>query len=190
MAKLKQVRTCFVCGNKDKKENLLKWVSTPKGILPDLRCVVDGRGLYTCENKECIKKLYSKKKFPEKFCDEVKFVFSLNEVLVLIKKEIEKSIFHYISLSWKSRNIIKGQNMVKEILKEDLSKLSFIILSEDLSDKTKTFFEKSFDKTIVFSTKNILGNTIGSKPVGVLGFIPSPLSKKVHHNILLNSNFI
>ncbi len=189
MAKLKQIRTCFVCGEKDKKENLLKWISTPKGILPDLRNVVEGRGLYTCFSKKCIEKLYLKKKFPEKFCDEVKFVFPLNEVLSLIANEIEKTIFHYISLSWKSRYIVKGQNSVKDVIKKNNSNFSFILLAEDLSEKTKTFFVENFENVIIFSNKTELGSSIGSKPVGVLGFLKSSLSKKVHHNILLNSNF-
>ena len=55
--KRKPVRTCIGCGRKKEKENLIRIVLCPDGIVrPDERGHLDGRGAYLCRESACLEK--------------------------------------------------------------------------------------------------------------------------------------
>ena len=58
---MKCVRTCVSCRKKDNKENLLRIISSQGVAKIDTTQKENTRGIYICNNKECIKKLLKMK---------------------------------------------------------------------------------------------------------------------------------
>lgn len=95
-----------------------------------------------------------------------------------IKHQIEKQILNLLQIAWKGRLIKIGYDDVLEELKK--GKKGFLILAEDISKRTKrNILFKYKDDYFEAFTKEVLGNSLGKKEVGII-FIPeSKLGLKI-----------
>lgn len=63
MAKKIPMRSCFVCRTKQPKENLIRLVREPSGVVSwDFVGKMPGRGAYVCKNETCIEKALEKER--------------------------------------------------------------------------------------------------------------------------------
>lgn len=70
--KKKPERTCMACNNKKQKNELLRIVRTPEGIIEtDLTGKKNGRGAYICKNEECLNKIIKSKRLERIFEKEI-----------------------------------------------------------------------------------------------------------------------
>lgn len=77
-------RTCIGCNAKKEKRNLIRIVKNAKGeINIDLTGKLDGRGIYTCKNEECLNKAIKNKRINKIFETEIK-----NEIYEKIRNYI------------------------------------------------------------------------------------------------------
>lgn len=74
---MKEQRTCIACRNKNNKANLLRIVSVENEPILDTTHKINSRGVYICNNIECIQKIL-KMKNPSKILkidvDKDKFI--------------------------------------------------------------------------------------------------------------------
>ena len=74
---MKEQRTCIACRNKNNKSNLLRIVSVENEPILDTTHKINSRGVYICNNIECIQKIL-KMKNPSKILkidvDKYKFI--------------------------------------------------------------------------------------------------------------------
>ena len=74
---MKEQRTCIACRNKNNKANLLRIVSVENEPILDTTHKINSRGVYICNNIECIQKIL-KMKNPSKILkidvDKGKFI--------------------------------------------------------------------------------------------------------------------
>ena len=82
------MRTCVMCKNKVAKNQLLRIVRTPEGVIEfDPTGKKNGRGAYLCRNAECIEKIRNGKQLIRAFETEAsmeqlnKIVDEINEYL-------------------------------------------------------------------------------------------------------------
>lgn len=54
-------RTCIICREKNKKENLLKIVAIDKMAVLDIKQNINTRGMYICNKHDCIQKAINAK---------------------------------------------------------------------------------------------------------------------------------
>lgn len=54
-------RTCIICREKNKKENLLRIVAINKKAVLDIDQNINTRGMYICNRHECIEKILKAK---------------------------------------------------------------------------------------------------------------------------------
>ncbi len=53
----KFIRTCKACGSKKNKHDLVRFVADKEGkVEQDLHYRLTGRGAYTCESRDCLKR--------------------------------------------------------------------------------------------------------------------------------------
>lgn len=76
------LRMCVSCRQMKPKNELVRVVNTPNGVIVDATGKINGRGVYLCKCKECITRALNSKKF-----DKVNG-FSL----ISVKDELEKLI--------------------------------------------------------------------------------------------------
>ncbi|HRZ80749.1 MAG TPA: YlxR family protein, partial [bacterium] len=129
-------RTCITCGEKAKKESLLRWVNVHGQVAPDWTQKIEGRSVYTHFSVNCIDGLFNFKKLPSKFADKpVNFIVTREKIETFVCEQAERSLSLFLSLSIKSGKLIKGQNLVAESAKKG-KKLKYCFCASDLSDKT------------------------------------------------------
>ncbi|OQX71517.1 MAG: hypothetical protein B6D62_01855 [Candidatus Cloacimonas sp. 4484_275] len=51
------LRSCVICGNKQEKKNLLRFVLIENEIVFDLHHKIPGRGFYVCDENSCLGKM-------------------------------------------------------------------------------------------------------------------------------------
>lgn len=63
-------RVCIACGEMKPKAELLRFVKTAEGILPDETGKLQGRGAYICNDPNCFQLAIRKKSFKKAFRGE------------------------------------------------------------------------------------------------------------------------
>jgi ribosomal protein L7Ae-like RNA K-turn-binding protein len=115
-----------------------------------------GRGFYICP--ECLSRRHIK----------IKNRFGIDKMD--IKENLKKQILNLIQLGWRGRGITIGfEDTINELKR---GKKGFLILAEDISDRTKRniLYKYEGDYFQLFS-KDELGRAIGKREVGII-FIP------------------
>jgi predicted RNA-binding protein YlxR (DUF448 family) len=147
------IRTCVICKGKFPKYELIRFTkSNNRNILSEY----GGRGFYICPS--CLSKRFIR----------IKNKFGIDKMET--KEQLKKQIMNLIQLGWRSRAITIGfEDTIRELKK---GKKGFLILAEDISDRTKRNILYKFegDHFHLF-TKDELGRFIGKREVGII-FVP------------------
>lgn len=98
MSHRKIERLCIVCRKKKNKEELMRVVRTPEGLVRiDPLKKLPGRGAYICNNIECINKLKRENSLNHALRTKIS-----REELIKIKKELENLL---------GRGDVKGESL-------------------------------------------------------------------------------
>jgi len=134
MAKEKPQRTCIGCRTSMDKDELLRFVMSPEGVIvPDLINKLPGRGAYTCPNYSCIILACERKQFARAFKIETEKI-DPDELRDRIILSMENRIASYLALANKAGNVVSGSDQVAAFLKKKSPVKRMVFMAGDISE--------------------------------------------------------
>jgi len=164
-------RTCIGCRNVLPKDEVIRLVSGPDGILIDYREKIPGRAAYVCPRKECISKALARETLMKALKLKVRApgVGDFVSKLCLIISEKIKSL---LSISMKAGQIAAGYSAVQDAL--DKGRVKLLLYASDLSDGTREKIAAHGFATLrqeTLFTRDEIGNILNRELIGVVGIL-------------------
>lgn len=185
-------RTCVTCGGVTEKASMLRWVNIKGTVSPDWMQKVEGRSVYTHFSRDCIEGLIMMKRLPSRFAEEFTgFASGKEETMAYVAQQAKRSLDHFISLSLKSGNLVKGQELITVHAKKG-TRFKYCIAASDLSERTFSGIAGKLSIPVKRTSisKETLGLMIDGRPCGIFALYESELSEKVRFYLDLVENFI
>jgi predicted RNA-binding protein YlxR (DUF448 family) len=162
-------RTCIGCRGIFKKDEVVRIVAGPEGVLIDYRDKLPGRAAYVCPRLGCIKKALSRDNLVRVLHLRVPCP-GVEEFISLLTANITEKIRSLIIMSAKAGKLAAGYSAVHDAMEKQ--KVEVLIFAEDLSEGTKEkvmgSVEVSLRRTTLF-TRDEMGRMLGRELVGVVG---------------------
>lgn len=168
MAKHVPERTCIGCRGLFAKDQVVRMVAGPEGVLLDYREKLQGRAAYVCPRRECIENALSKDNLSRALRSKTKAPRAEDFIAQLIGN-IEEKVRSLISISVKAGKLGAGYSAVHDALEKGRGHL--IIFARDLSDGTR---EKLLQhgagslRAISLFSRDEIGRLMNRELVGVL----------------------
>lgn len=179
------LRSCVACGEKARKETLVRFVLLNGAVAPDWRGTIEGRAVYACPTPDCTRKLYAAKRLPDAFLQgPPRFAIPREEILGWIRDQAAASLTHFLSLARKSGLLTTGQNTIADAMERDGKTPAAILMTTDTADRTVREITRLLpDGTpiIRWGDQASLGAAIGTRPVGVIALADSPITERIRH---------
>ncbi len=187
------VRKCTICGETHPQNSLIRYAIVEGKVYPDFKQKLQGRGLYTCYDKKCIKSFTARKKLDNRFFDgEATFALNCEQIIKAALVNIVDSMKYFSSLSVKSGLTAKGQNTVQDLLSAGFKDFAFILIASDIAQNTFEKLERSVEQISVvkktFFSKSDLGQFFSTRPIGVVGLKRSSISERISDCVELFNN--
>jgi len=161
-------RTCIGCRNVFHKDELIRIVAGPAGIVIDYREKLSGRAAYVCPRTICIQKALGKDSLGRALHLKVKTP-PVNEFIAWLASGITEKIKSLIVMSAKASKLAAGYSAVQDAL--DKGRVEMLLFARDISDGTKdkvtNSLSPSFRQAMVF-TRDELGRLLNRELVGVV----------------------
>jgi predicted RNA-binding protein YlxR (DUF448 family)/ribosomal protein L30E len=169
-------RTCIGCRKVFHKDELIRIVGGPAGIVVDYREKLSGRAAYVCPRTICIQKALSKDNMARALHLKVKTP-SGNEFSTRLAAAILEKIKSLIVMSAKAGKLAAGYSAVHDAL--DKGRVHLLLFARDISDGTREKVTKtlpsSFRQSTVL-TRDELGRLLNRELVGVIAIEDSGLA--------------
>ncbi|MRR57424.1 MAG: DUF448 domain-containing protein [Deltaproteobacteria bacterium] len=165
MAKEAPQRSCIACRETRNKDELIRFVLSPDGILvPDLMHKLPGRGAYTCASYSCILRACERKQFSRAFRKDGEAVApeALRERII---RTMEDRIASYLALANKAGKVVSGSDQVADFLrkKSPTKRIVFLAadISEDIGQRVRTLAELNHVGHVTLFDKERYGELLG-----------------------------
>lgn len=179
------IRSCVACGEKARKETLVRFVLLNGAVAPDWRGTLEGRAVYACPTPDCTRKLYTAKRLPDAFLQGApRFAIPREEILGWIRDQAAASLTHFLSLARKSGLLTTGQNTIADAMERDGKTPAAVLMTTDTADRTVREITRLLpDGTTIirWGDQASLGAAIGTRPVGVIALADSPITERIRH---------
>ncbi len=169
-------RTCIGCRGVFEKDDVVRIVAGPPGIVIDYREKLPGRAAYVCPTVECITKSLSKENLSRSLHCKVRSpeaVVFIAQLAALITEKIKALIV----MSAKAGKLAAGYSAVHDAVEK--GRVSMLLYTLDLSEGTKekvaTPTAASVRCTTLF-TREELGTLLNRELVGVIGIADAGLA--------------
>jgi predicted RNA-binding protein YlxR (DUF448 family) len=170
-------RTCIGCRKVLKKDEVIRIIAGPAGIVIDYREKMTGRAAYVCPTRECINKSLAKESLSRAFKSKVKppeadaFV---SQLAATIKDKIKA----LLAISMKAGKLAAGASAVKDALEK--SRVELLFFATDLSGGTREKLDvQGFGplRQETLFTRDEFGALLGRELVGVVGILDKGLAQ-------------
>ena len=172
-----KIRTCLGCKESKNKEDLVRLVKSPDGIVViDYKRTLPGRGAYVCPIESCIREAFSKKQISRVF--KVSQIEGVEEFLGRLRKLALDRISSLLSLARKAGKVVDGREAVEKGMEKGTIKL--LIFAEDLSPLSlKDMKDICLKRGVMYYTylsKDEMGGLIGKGERGAVGIADASFS--------------
>lgn len=171
----KPLRTCIGCGKELPKNELLRYVLAPDGVIvPDVKGKLHGRGTYTCPERACLEAAVRKKQFNRSFRIEVSNV-SVAEVAEQVQAQARERLAGYLALATKAGKIVSGTDMVAEAMRKGrVPGILFVAddISETIEEKVLFLARREGVEIVTLFDKDRLGQLVGKGLRSVIAVEP------------------
>jgi len=162
-------RSCISCRKKGSKGELVKLARTPSGVVWDYGEKLPGRGAYVCAEPACIRGALDARALTRAFREKTGPP-EYAEFMESLKRCIERRAISLLGMARKSRRISWGFDASLEALRKEPGGL--LVLAGDISGNTlgKLTDEQPAAAGCAarFSTRDVLGEILGTAPVAVI----------------------
>lgn len=154
-----------------KKNEVVRIVPGPEGVVIDYREKLPGRAAYVCPRKKCIDRALSRENLSKalhlkvRIPDAPAFVTRLADI-------VREKIRSILSMAVKAGKTAAGYSAVQDAL--DKGTVEFLLYAADLSDGTRgkiAFTDTKEVRHATLFTRVELGGVLGRELVGVVGIL-------------------
>lgn len=169
-------RTCIGCRRVLKKEEVVRIIAGPAGVVIDYREKLTGRAAYVCPTQECIKKALAKEPLARALRTKVQPP-DLEAFVSQLAATIKDKIKALLSISLKAGKIAAGSSAVQDALAKGRVELLFYAtdLSEGTREKVAVHGSVSLRQETLF-TRDEFGAILNRELVGVVGILDKGLA--------------
>lgn len=172
-------RTCIGCRNVFPKDEVIRVVSGPAGIVIDYREKLPGRAGYVCPKRDCIQKSLSRDNLA-KALQQRGGLPDAEEFISRLVKSIEDKIRSLIVMSAKAGKLAAGFSAVQDALEKD--RVRMLLFAQDLSAGTKEKLDLTpalMQHQATLFTRDELGRLLCRELVGLIGILDEGLANAV-----------
>jgi len=184
---MKQPRTCIVTGEELPKEQLVRFVVSPDGVLvADLKEKLPGRGCWVTASAEMLEQAIGKKLFPRSLKSAVKIPDKLTETIIA---RLEDDYYHWLSLARKAGAIQMGFEQVEETLQK--GKAFLLLIASDAgsdADKISRFTQEV--PTLPIPDRIRAGQAVGRAQAVYLAVTNPDFAEKIKENMRRLAGFV
>jgi predicted RNA-binding protein YlxR (DUF448 family) len=169
-------RTCIGCRQVLKKDDVVRIVAGPDGIIIDYREKLDGRAAYVCPKRECIRKGLTKEALGRSLRHAVRPP-EINGFVAQLEAGIREKIKSLITISLKAGKLAAGYSAVQDAL--DKGRVELLLYASDLSIGTKEKVSGNGIETIrseTLFTRDEFGRMLNRELVGVVAILDKGLA--------------
>jgi predicted RNA-binding protein YlxR (DUF448 family) len=173
-------RTCIGCRGVFKKNEVVRIVTGPDGVLIDYREKLPGRAAYVCPRKECVGKALSKENLSKALHLKVRPPDPATFVTGLAAMVREK-IRSLLSVAMKAGKLAAGYSAVQDALGK--GRVELLLYAADLSDGTRdkmTSGGKEVRSATLF-TRDELGGIFDRELIGIVGVLDKGFAETLWH---------
>ncbi len=173
----KPERRCVGCWSRKDKGELVRLVASDDGgLVVDVEHKLEGRGMYLCPRRECMKKVVRKDRISKALRRRIEGVTpeALETLIYEAHKERFFSLLHFCR---KVGCLITGREAVRKELKR--GRVSLLILAKDLSDRSKRAFHCPMVPWVEVGRLKEYGEAFSTKPLGVLAVTEAGLARRL-----------
>ena len=174
-------RTCIGCRGVFKKNEVVRIVAGPDGILIDYREKLPGRAAYVCPRKECVGRALSKENLSRALHLKVRPPDAAAFITWLAAMVREK-IRTLLSMAKKAGKIAAGYSAVQDALEK--GRVELLLYAGDLSDGTRDKLASGGSKEVrhaTLFTRDELGGIFDRELVGVVGILDKGFAETLWH---------
>jgi len=174
-------RTCIGCRGVFKKNEVVRIVSGPEGVLIDYREKLPGRAAYVCPRKECVGKALSKENLSKALHLKVRPPDPATFVTGLAAMVREK-IRSLLSVAMKAGKIAAGYSAVQDALGK--GRVELLLYAADLSDGTRDKMASGGVKEVrsaTLFTRDELGGIFDRELIGIVGVLDKGFAETLWH---------
>ncbi len=172
-------RTCIGCRSIRKKDEVIRIVSGPDGVLIDYREKLEGRAAYICPRVECIGKALKKEILSRALHTSVKppdvsvFVSQLEE-------EVLDRIKSLLRITRKAGKVAVGYSAVQDAVEK--GRAALLLYARDLSPGTRDKISVGENEPVreeTLFTREDFGNILNRELVGVVAVLDKGLADTI-----------
>lgn len=175
-------RTCIGCRQSFGKDEVVRLVAGPQGVVLDYREKLPGRGAYVCPRPACIQKALSRDNLSRALHRKVTPP-SQEEFTALLTAAIAEKMKSLLVMSAKAGKLAAGYSAVRDGM--DKGRIELLIYAQDFSDGTKEKVLSSEKipalRQATLFTKDEMGRMLGRELVGVVGVEDRGLADAIWH---------
>jgi uncharacterized protein len=164
-------RTCIGCRGVFKKNEVVRIVAGPEGVLIDYREKLPGRAAYVCPRKGCIDKALSKENLSKALHLKVRTPDAA-AFIARLEDAVREKIRSLLSMAMKAGMTATGYSAVQDAL--DKGRVKLLLYATDLSDGTRGKLAFGDAKEVRHATlfnRDEFGRLTGRELVGVIGIL-------------------
>jgi len=183
-------RTCIGCRGVFKKDEVVRIVAGPDGVVIDYREKLPGRAAYVCPRSECIRKALSRENLSRSLHARVSAPSEQVFISMLEKNGTEK-IKSLIVMAAKAGMLTSGYSAVHDAVEK--GRVKALLFASDLSDGTREKIVASGAapaRQAVFLTRDEVGVLLNRELVGVIGISDSGFANAIFKEVERLKNLI
>jgi len=161
-------RTCIGCRGVFRKDEVVRIVAGPTGIVIDYREKLPGRAAYVCPRSECIEKALSKESLSRALHCKVKAP-AVAEFTALLAASISEKARSLIAMTSKAGKLAAGYSAVHDALEK--GRVELVLYAADISEGTREKVDAgkaTHLREATLFTRDELGKIVNRELVGVI----------------------
>jgi len=169
-------RTCIGCRSLFKKDEVVRLIAGPDGLLIDYREKLAGRAAYVCPKKECIAKALTKEALGRALRLKVRPP-DVETFLSQLTASITEKIKELLAISMKAGKLAAGYSAVHDALEK--GRVELLLYARDLSDGTREKLSVHSRESIrheTLFTRDVFGGILNRELVGVVAILDKGLA--------------
>jgi len=169
-------RTCIGCKKVLPKDDVVRIIAGPAGVIIDYREKLNGRAAYVCPKTECIKKALTKEVLGRSLHSNLRPP-ETEDFFAKLTICITEKIKSLLAISLKAGKLAAGYSAVQDALEK--GRVELLLFARDLSTGTREKItipeSKSIRSTTLF-TRDELGSILYRDLVGVIAILDKGLA--------------
>ena len=169
-------RTCIGCRSIRKKDEVIRIIAGPEGVLIDYREKLEGRAAYICPRVECIEKALKKEALSRAFHTNAKPP-DVSAFVSQLEADVSEKIRSLLRITLKAGKLAAGYSAVKDALEK--GRVALLLYARDLSEGTREKIAVQGPESVreaTLLTREDFGSILNRELVGVMAILDNGLA--------------